>query len=137
MASDLPQNSLQETKFQETAQPAAPEGNLDSGGSPGPTDQELLQHLLEVEDRAAVLVEDAQTEADRRIAEHENQSRAEYNEAYARDAATLQQRYEKEYEAVKAEYQGRLDEYRKSLEAMPIHDDDFCKLAASLLFGER
>jgi vacuolar-type H+-ATPase subunit H len=122
MVSDLPQNS-----FQEITHPAGP----------GPTDHELLQHLLEVEDSAAVLVEDAQAEADRRIAEHENQSRAKYDEAYARGAAALQQHYEKEYETVKTEYQSRLDEYRKSLEAMPVHTDDFCKLAVSLLFGER
>jgi vacuolar-type H+-ATPase subunit H len=121
MVSDLPPDNLQETKFQ----------------APGPTDQELLQHLLEVEDRAAVLVEDAQTEADRRIAEHENQSRAEYNEAYARDAAELQEHYQREYEAVKAEYQGRLDKYRKSLEAMPVHSDDFSKLVTSFLYGVR
>jgi vacuolar-type H+-ATPase subunit H len=127
MVSDLPQNSLPETKFQDTTLPAGP----------GPTDRELLQHLLEVEDRAAVLVEDAQTEADRRIAEHENQSRTEYNEAYARDAAELQERYQQEYEAIKAEYQNRLDEYRKSLEAMPVHSDDFSKLVTSLLYGER
>ena len=43
-------------------------------------DQELLQHLLDLDNKAAALVSDAQTEADRRITEGEKQNHARYDE---------------------------------------------------------
>jgi hypothetical protein len=124
MVSALPPNSLQETKFQEISQ------------TPGPSDQDLLHHLLEVEAHAAALVEDAQTEGDRRTTEHETKCRAGYDETYAREAAELEDRYQRGYKAAKAEYQQRLDAYRGSLETMPVYQDKFFKLVSSLLFGE-
>jgi Skp family chaperone for outer membrane proteins len=108
----------------------------DTAQTPGPSDQDLLHHLLEVEAHAATLVEDAQAEGDRRITEHETQRRAEYDETYAREAAELEERYQREYKAVKTEYQQRLDAYRGSLETMPVYRDKFFKLVSSLLFGE-
>jgi ABC-type phosphate transport system auxiliary subunit len=121
MITALPSNSMPDA-----AQPAMA----------GSTDQDLLRHLLEVETGAAALVEDAQAEADRRVAEFEARSRARYDEAYAREAVDLEARYQREYEAVKTEYQRRLDEYRENLETMTVHRDDFFKLASSLFFGE-
>jgi hypothetical protein len=121
MAAALPSNSMPDT-----VQPAVP----------GLRDQDLLHHLLEVEARAAAMVEDAQAEADRRAAESEVRSRARYDEAYAREAADLEVRYQQEYKAVKTEYQRLLGEYRESLETMPVHRDSFLKLVSSLLFGE-
>jgi hypothetical protein len=120
MVSALPPNSLQETKFQNSQ-------------APGPSDQDLLHHLLEVEAHAAALVEDAQAEGDRRTTEHETKRRAEYDETYAREAAELEDRYQLEYKAAKAEYQQRLDAYRESLETMPVYQDKFFKLVSSLL----
>jgi regulator of protease activity HflC (stomatin/prohibitin superfamily) len=102
----------------------------------GPEEQDLLHHLLEVEAQAAALVEDAQSEADRRIVENEKQCRAAYDEAYTREAEELEKRYQQEYEAVKAEYQHRLAAYRESLGAMPVYGDNFSKLVESLLFRE-
>jgi hypothetical protein len=81
------------------------------------SDQDVLRHLLNIEAGAQSLVDDAQAEADRRRAEAEKQNRARYEEQYTREAAILDSRYESEIGAIKAGYNGRLEEYRLSLEA--------------------
>jgi F0F1-type ATP synthase membrane subunit b/b' len=97
----------------------------------------VLRHLLEVEAKASTLVDDAQAEADRRIAENERQNRSRYDERYSQEAAELDAAYEKEIAAVKLEYQRQLDEYRESLGAMPVYTDAFSGLVESLFSRER
>jgi F0F1-type ATP synthase membrane subunit b/b' len=99
--------------------------------------QGVLNHLLKVESQASVLVDDAQSEADRRVAEHEKESRARYDERYGLEAAELNGEYEKAVLAVKEDYKRQLEAYRESLEAMPVHADAFSRLADSLFFGDR
>jgi hypothetical protein len=80
-------------------------------------DQDVLRHLLNVEADAQSLVDDAHAEADRRRAEMEKQNRARYEEQYTREAAILDSRYESELDAARADYNGRLEEYRLNLGA--------------------
>jgi F0F1-type ATP synthase membrane subunit b/b' len=97
----------------------------------------VLRHLLEVEAKASALVDDAQAEADRRVAEKERQNRSRYDERYSREVAELDAVYEQDIAAVKRDYAGQLDAYRESLGAMPVHNDDFSGLAESLFLQER
>ncbi|MDR1597138.1 MAG: hypothetical protein LBR99_05470 [Treponema sp.] len=99
--------------------------------------QGVLSHLLKVESQASVLVDEAQSEADRRVAEHEKESRARCDQRYGLEAAELNGEYEKAVLAVKEDYKRQLEAYRESLAAMPVHADVFSRLADSLFFGDR
>jgi vacuolar-type H+-ATPase subunit H len=81
-------------------------------------DQNVLQHLLEVEARALTLVDDAQAEADKRVSEAEASNRSRYEERYGAEAAALDEHYETEVALVKADYNRQLEEYRQSLSAL-------------------
>jgi hypothetical protein len=98
---------------------------------------DILRHLLEIEARAAALVDDAQAEADKRIKASEERNRERYEEEYRRRVEQLEVDYKEKIGAAKAEYKTKLDAYRKSLDAMPLHLDDFSCLAEKLLFGDR
>jgi negative regulator of replication initiation len=101
----------------------------------GSSERDVLRRLLKVESDAAVLVDDAQAEADRRVAEGEKASRARYDERYSQEAALLDGEYARTVQAIKEDYQKRLDSYRESLNGMPVRKDDFFALAEHLFFG--
>jgi hypothetical protein len=111
-------------------QPAPPETG-------SPADRNVLRHLLELETKAAALVDDAQAEADRRVAEGEKRSRARYDEAYAAEVAALEAAYTAEIAAVKADYKRQLDTYREGLKAMPVNRGAFSALAERFLIREK
>jgi hypothetical protein len=100
----------------------------------GSGDRDVLRRLLKVEAEAAVLVDDAQAEADRRVAEGEKASRARYDERYNQESARLDGEYAAAVLAIKEKYQQQLDAYRESLDAMPVRKDAFCALVERLLF---
>jgi vacuolar-type H+-ATPase subunit H len=99
-------------------------------------DKNILQHLLEVEGKAASLVNDAQEEADRRIKEAEEQNRLVFDGEYQKLTAELETECQKELDKTKAEYDKSLDEHRESLDAMPRDNNAFSAMAFSLLLGE-
>ncbi|MDR0721201.1 MAG: hypothetical protein LBF75_00200 [Treponema sp.] len=96
-------------------------------------EQPVLRHLLQVETEAAVLVEDAEAEADRRLAEGEKQNRKRYDERYGREFASIDEEYTKKRAALEAAYQQELDAYRESLNALAVHKERFSALVATLL----
>ncbi|MDR3167234.1 MAG: hypothetical protein LBT93_04765 [Treponema sp.] len=102
--------------------------------SEGTGEQNILQHLLQVESEAAALVDDAQAEADRRLAEGEKQNRQQYDDRYSREVAELETRFKEEIAAVKEDYRKELEDYRESLERMAVNTENFSRLAESLLF---
>ena len=99
-------------------------------------DHELLQHLLNLENEAAALVDDAQAEADRRVSEGEKQNRSYYDETYAREVEALEADYIKKIEAVKEGYRTLLEEYGNTLRTMPSHHDAFSSLAEVFLLND-
>ena len=96
----------------------------------------VLRHLLDVESQAASLVDEAQAEADRRVAEGEKENRARYDERYGLLAAKLNGEYEAAVLAVKEDYTRQLDAYASSLAAMEIQGTAFSALAEKLFFGD-
>lgn len=102
----------------------------------GSGDRDVLRRLLQVESEAAVLVDDAQAEADRRVAEGEKESRARYDRRYSQEAALLDEDYARTVLAIQEDYRKQLDEYRKSLDAMPVRKGVFFALAERLLFED-
>jgi vacuolar-type H+-ATPase subunit H len=100
-------------------------------------DSGILQHLLEIEGKAATLVDGAQAEADRRIKEAEEQNRLAFDEAYQKLTVELEEEYKKSIDAVKAEYEKNLDEYRAGLENMPKNQEEFSALLRSFLADKK
>ncbi|MDR0584987.1 MAG: hypothetical protein LBG57_11670 [Treponema sp.] len=92
-------------------------------------DEEILGHLLKIEAEAAALVNDAQAEADRRVAEGEKQNRADYEERYRAEAERLEAEFQKEKDQVRDQYQKELEAYREKLNAI---NADTGRFAASL-----
>ncbi|MDR2377072.1 MAG: hypothetical protein LBD96_11625 [Treponema sp.] len=105
------------------------------GTGPGETEtrQTILAHLLKIEADAASLVDDAQAEADRRIAESEKQNRSRYDEEYTQKAAELDRAFEEELSRIRADYQDQLEAYRKSLDAIPADQGRFSTLMDEFL----
>jgi F0F1-type ATP synthase membrane subunit b/b' len=106
------------------------EGGLAAAGL---ADENVLGHLLKIEADASALVDDAQAEADRRVAEAEKQSRSRYDEEYSRRAAELDAAYSGEINQIKADYRNRIEEYRKSLEALSADQGRFSTLLDKFL----
>jgi vacuolar-type H+-ATPase subunit H len=100
---------------------------------PGLGEQNVLRHLLDLEAKAAALVEDAQTEVNRRFAEAERQNRALYEERYSQEAVQIEAEYEKKLAVVKEQCKKELDSYRKNLKSLPINKSQFFELLKSLL----
>jgi F0F1-type ATP synthase membrane subunit b/b' len=99
----------------------------------GLTDENVLGHLLKIEAEASALVDDAQAEADRRVAEAEKQNRSLYDHEYSRRAAELEAAYTGEITRIKADYRNRIEEYRKSLEALSADQGRFSALLDTFL----
>ncbi|MDR1398605.1 MAG: hypothetical protein LBJ41_01600 [Treponema sp.] len=97
---------------------------------------DVLRHLLEVEAEAAALVDSAQAEADRRLADGEKLNREHYDQCYAKEVAELDANYQKQLDAVKADYQKQLDAYRAELDAMSVNNSRFMELAGHLLLKD-
>ncbi|MDR0669683.1 MAG: hypothetical protein LBF95_06345 [Treponema sp.] len=110
---------------------------LTGAGGTGPGENEtrenILAHLLKIEADAASLVDDAQAEADRRIAESEKQNRSRYDEEYARKAGELDRAFEEEIGRIRADYQDQLEAYRKILDAISVDQGRFSALMDDLL----
>jgi vacuolar-type H+-ATPase subunit H len=96
-------------------------------------DQDVLQHLLEVEAQALTLVDDAQAEADKRVSEAEASNRSRYEERYGAEATALDEHYETEVASVRADYNRQLEEYRQSLGALNADRSAFSRLVDSFL----
>jgi uncharacterized protein YdcH (DUF465 family) len=101
------------------------------------TDQDALRHLLAIEAHARTLVDDAQAEADRRIAEAEKQNRAKYDERYGAEAAALDGHYDQERASIQDDYNRELETYRQSLDAMKTDSASFNRLLDRFLGQER
>jgi vacuolar-type H+-ATPase subunit H len=120
---------------QETGGKAADDKTLDGAADEtgAGSRKNVLGHLLKIEAEAASLVDDAQAEADRRIAEAEKQNRARYDQAYTKQAAELETAFEGEVARIRGDYQDRLDQYRKSLDAIPVDQGLFSARMDELL----
>jgi vacuolar-type H+-ATPase subunit H len=99
-------------------------------------EQDILQHLLKIEAQSLSLVTDAQAEADKRVTAAERGNRSRYEERYGAETAALDEYYQKELTVVKEDYNRQLEEYRQSLEAMPVDTAAFCKLIDACLEGD-
>ncbi|MDR0497112.1 MAG: hypothetical protein LBH42_05825 [Treponema sp.] len=99
-------------------------------------DHEILQHLLDIENEAAALVDEAQAEADRRISEGEKQNRAHHDEVYAAEVKTHEASFAEETALARDNYRKQLEAYHENLKTMPLDREAFFSLAEKLLLIE-
>jgi len=85
-----------------------------------------LEHLLQIEAKAAALVNDAQAEADRRIHESEEKNRSSYEERYRAEVQKLEASLKSEKENTGKEYQKALDDYRREISGVNLNVENFC-----------
>jgi vacuolar-type H+-ATPase subunit H len=111
-------------------------GRAGPGEGVGEGGENILGHLLKIEADAASLVDDAQAEADRRIAESEKQNRSRYDEEYTEKAAELDRAFEDEITRIRADYRDQLEAYRKNLDSIPVDQGRFAALMDELLAGD-
>jgi F0F1-type ATP synthase membrane subunit b/b' len=97
---------------------------------------EVLGHLLKIESEAATLVNDAQTEADRRIAEAEKQNRASYEERYQTELERLENEFQKYKEQIRRQYLEEIDAYRKKISSVDVDAGAFSALMDRLFAEE-
>jgi len=101
------------------------------------TDQNILQHLLHLEGEASSLVDDAQAEANRRLAEAEKQCRIQFDESYSVEAEKLEIIHKNEIDAIRKDYRKQLESYRAELLAQSVDKKAFTDLAAGLFLGRK
>jgi len=97
---------------------------------------EALEHLLKIEAEAAALVNGAQAEADRRVAESEKQNRAVYEERYRTELEKQETEFQKEKVKIKEQYQKELEAFREELSGLGTNMDRFSAFFNKLLAGE-
>ena len=95
-------------------------------------DHEVLQHLLALEGKAAILVTDAEEEAERRLSLSDAQNRQSYEEVYAREVEVLEEKFAENLASVKEEYQEQLEAYHDKLKSRPYNMAAFSSLALKL-----
>ncbi len=98
--------------------------------------QDILQHLLDVESQANILVVEAQAEAERRISEKEKTFQKEYQRRYAKKQAELETEYQKQLQRSKEEYDTLIKAYIEEIQKWPVNTTAFNHFLDSFLFKE-
>ncbi|MDR3301749.1 MAG: hypothetical protein LBT01_04365 [Spirochaetaceae bacterium] len=96
-------------------------------------EQQILNHLFDLEKNAAAIVDEANTEANKRINDHETACRNAYESQYAKEYAALEDAYKGQIAALDADYQQKLDDYKGSLQGAALDKAAFFTLAKKLL----
>lgn len=99
-------------------------------------DQDILQHLLNVEREAAALTAEAQAEAEKRVIDRERAASESYASTYATRVAEFDQEFRLESERLAAEFEKRLEDYRSELARRPVFPDRFSATVMGFLFPE-
>ena len=95
-----------------------------------------LEHLLKIEAKAAALVNDAQAEADRRIAENEKKNREIFEQRFSVESQAKETALRKEKDRLKKQYQKELDDYRQEISGIKTDVQRFSTLFSEIYSGE-
>ena len=99
-------------------------------------DNDVLGHLLKIESEAAALVNNAQAEADKRVAEAEKKNRAEYDDRYREETGRLESAFQKSKELAQRQYREELEAYNQKISSIGADMDSFSVLLDKLVMGE-
>ena len=94
-----------------------------------------INHLLEVEKNASVLIDDALKEAENNKAKAVSEFNRVYKEKFDKLIAKKSMYYDNLISETKENHQKELDEYKKILSSKSLNIDAFNKKVESLLFS--
>ncbi len=96
---------------------------------------DAIKHLIEVEKTASSLINDAKTEADKRLSEAHLKYNSQYKEKYDQLVAHLDDEFKKSHDQIEAKYKKELDDYKASIEAKSQDKKSFESLLEKLLLA--
>lgn len=96
---------------------------------------DAIKHLLEVEKNASALINDAKTEADKRLSEAHLKYNSQYKEKYDQLVAQLDKDFEEQHNQIEAKYKKEIDEYKASIESKSQDKKSFESLLEKLLLA--
>ena len=95
-----------------------------------------LDYLLQIETKAAAMVNDAQAEADRRIHESEGKNHAAFEERFKAEAHRLEISFQESRENTRKQYIKTLEEYQKEISGINVNVENFSALLNEYLDSE-
>ena len=95
---------------------------------------EIINHLLEVEKNASILLDDARKEAERRIINAKNKANEEFQKEYENLVASAEADYNRKLKEIDSNHDNVISEYKESLCKKSIDKENFFKYVDSLLF---
>ena len=95
---------------------------------------DAINHLLEIEKDAAILIDDAKIEADKRINEAKGQYNAKYKEQYDKIVSELDSKYHSSMDDISEKYNKEINAYKTQLEEKKQDETGFSSLLDKLLF---
>jgi len=104
--------------------------------NPRDLSQGMLEHLLEVEQRACALVDDAEAEADRRIHENEERNRVSYEQRFKEEIQKQEESLLNAKESIRVKYKKELNDYKEEIESINVDELRFSALLNELLLAK-
>ena len=94
---------------------------------------DAINHLLEIEKNASILVNEAHIESDKRISQARTQFSAKYKENLEKITEELESEYKNKMDSISKQYEDEFAEYKSSLEKKVQNKKDFSELLDKLL----
>ena len=96
---------------------------------------DAINHLLEIEKNASILVNEAHVEADKRISLSRAQFSAKYKDNLEKISEELEIEYQNKIDSISKKYADEFNEYKLSLEKKVLNKKDFSELLEKLLLN--
>lgn len=95
---------------------------------------DAINHLLEIERAAAVLIDDAKVEAEKRISDAKSQYSLQYKAGYEKIVSELDSEYKSSVDDVSKKHEKEINAYKTHLEGQEQNKAAFSALLDKLLF---
>ena len=95
---------------------------------------DVLAHLLNIESEAARITDEAQAEADRRVADAEKRNRAVFDERYRTENEKLKNEVVQSTKLAHQRYLTELDAYKQDIASFDTDVDGFAAMLDKLVF---
>lgn len=98
------------------------------------TELNVITHLIQVEKEASALINDALSEADKRISSAKASYNASYKEKYEVLIKNLEENYKEESQKIQENHKKEIQDYKEKLEKLNQDSSSFNELIENLLF---
>ena len=95
---------------------------------------DAINHLLEIERDAAILIDDAKVEAEKRVSDAKSQYNAKYKAQYEKIVSELDTKYQSSVDDISEKYNKEINAYKTQLEEKDQNEGAFSSLLDKLLF---